>query len=149
MKSWLVNLFYRSFLGGLYIELLLFLDRRNERRPHLTPGEVSQIIKEHSQITEGVNLIKRNVNSLVGDTKDYHRVLVEAGDLTLKATDNNSSKAQVMNSLRSRMDFSNKDIKTDTDYARMLEKRMKDYDELHSHIEKRKALREARKNNGK
>ena len=48
------------------------------------------------------------------------------------------------------MDFSNQDIKNDTDYAKMLNKRVQDYNELHAHINKRNALREARKQkNGK
>jgi hypothetical protein len=151
MKSWLTNLFYRSFLGGLYMEVLLFLDRRSDKqRRHLTPGEVSQIIREHSLLYEGVKVVKRNINSLVTKEKNLNRVLTEAGDLTLQATDNTSSKAQVINSIRSSLDFSNKDIKNDTDYAKMLDKRIRDYDELHSHINKRNALREARKQkNGK
>jgi len=145
--------FYSSFLGRWYLEFLLLWDRLNTKRERLTPGEISQIIREYSLIGEGVKIMKRNINSTISakNKEEYHKVLTEVSDLASKAeNDPNSSKYKAIESLKSKMDFSNKDVKNDTEYAHMIDRRIKDYEDLHTHIAKRNALREARKQkNGK
>lgn len=153
MINKLTNLFYKSFLGAWYLEVLIFIDKLKGNKVKLTPGEISQIVREYSQLAEGVKTIKNRVNNLITarNKEEYDKVLREVEDLVLQAGyDKNHPKFKIINSLREKMDLSNKDIKNDTDYAKMIEKRIADYKELHQHIEKRKALREARKaNNGR
>lgn len=148
------NFFYRSIFGRIYLEFLLFWDNiKPRKRTQLTPGEVSQIIRQYSLLGEGVKTLKRNINSMmaVKSKEEYHKVLTETEDLALKAQLSDSDpKAKIVNELKSKMDFSTKDIKTDTDYAKMLNQRINDYQNLHAHIAKRNAIREARKQkNGK
>lgn len=150
IKNKVKDLFYRSFLGGFYFEFLLWLDRRQDKVKPLSPKEIATIIREHSQINEGVVKAKQNINAklVMRTKKNYEEYLSQNPDVIPYAEVSNS-KSQVMDYLKSNMDLSNKDIKSDIEHARMIQKRIADYKELHEHIARRKALREARKNNGR
>jgi hypothetical protein len=154
IKNKLVDLFYKSYLGGLYFEILLFVDRVTTKKKFYTPKELAQVVRESSQTIEGVRKIKKAINGAVTsrDSKvNTHEALLMVEDLaTLAKRDPSSTQSQTIEFIKNNMDLSNSDIKSDTDKAKMVEKRIDDYKQLHEHIVKRNALREARKNqNGK
>lgn len=146
----IVDWFYTTWLGGLYFELLLWLDRRNDRKQlrYLTPKEMAQIVRQYSLLGEGVKEVKHKVNTLISSrTKDeYDKVLKEIDDMvTLAERDANHPTAQFNEFLKSKMDFSNSDIKNTTDRAKMVSKRINDMYELQDDKVKRQLLREIRK----
>jgi hypothetical protein len=145
----LINWFYTTWLGNLYFELLLWLDRRNEKKQlrYLTPKEMAQIVRQYSLLGEGVKEVKSKVNTLIASRtkEEYDKVLKEIDDMvTLAEREANDPKAQFASFLKSNMDFSNSDIKNTTDRAKMINKRIDDMKELHKDIEKRRKLRLAR-----
>lgn len=85
----LVNWFYSTWLGGLYFELLLWLDRRNEKKQlrYLTPKEMAQIVRQYSILGEGVKEIKSKVNTLIQsrNKEEYDKVLKEIDDMVVLA----------------------------------------------------------------
>ena len=148
----IINWFYTTWLGNLYFDFLLWLDRRNERNNirYLTPKEMAQIVRQYSLLGEGVKEVKQKVNTLISSkTKDeYDKILKEIDDMvTLAEREANDPKAQFATFLKSNMDFSNSDIKTTTDRAKMVDKRIKDMYELQDDKLKRQLLRDIRKAN--
>lgn len=145
----LVNWFYTTWLGNLYFEFLLWLDRVNSRQEtrYLTPKEVAQIVRQYSLLGEGVKEVKHKVNSLIASRtkEEYDTVLKEIEDMvTLAERKSDDPKAQFSNFLKSKMDFSNSDIKTVTDRAKMVDKRINDMYELQKDKLKRQKLRDIR-----
>lgn len=141
-----INWFYTTWLSNLYFKLLLWLDRKNDKK-YLSPKEVSQIIREYSLLDEGVKEMKTRINLLVvSKTKeDYNRILKELEDMIpLAEKIEGNSKYEYIKNLKSKMDFSNVDIKNDTDRARMIERRIEDMKELQDDLNKRKLLRDLR-----
>ena len=148
--SRILNWFYTTWLGNVYFDLLLWIDRRNEKKRirYLTPKEMAQIVRQYSLLGEGVKEVKHKVNTLISSkTKDeYDKVLKEIDDMvTLAERAANDPKAQFASFLKSNMDFSNSDIKNTTDRAKMVDKRIKDMYELQDDKLKRQLLREIRK----
>ena len=145
----LLNWFYSTRLGGYYFGLLLWLDRIKNTREKLAPGAIAQIIRQYSLLGEGVKAVKRQINSRV-QTKNkdgYHEVLKNTEDLMVYAKrDADDPKSKYAEMFQNSPDLKkNIDIETATDKAKMIEGRIKDYQELRKHKEKRAALREARK----
>lgn len=145
----IINWFYTTWLGNLYFELLLWLDRRNERKNlrYLTPKEMAQIVRQYSLLGEGVKEVKHKVNTLISSRtkEEYDKVLKEIDDMvTLAERQANDPKAQFATFLKSNMDFSNSDIKNTTDRAKMVDKRIKDMYELQADKVKRQKLRDIR-----
>lgn len=147
----LINWFYTTWLGNLYFDYLLWKDRQDDRKSlrYLSPKEVQQIIRQYSLMSEGVREVKRKVNDLVKSktVEEYHQTLGQIENMIkLAERDPDSPQAKFAEALRSFGDLNKvKDIETVTDRARMVDKRIKDYKELHSHIEKRQLLRNIRK----
>lgn len=140
------NVFY-----GLYLEYLIWQDNRSYKTKKITPKEIAQVIRQYSQTYEGVRVMKRNLREFLSKDKTHNEKVLEFTEDLVGFGEKEKDHPQVraINYLKSKMDLSNTDIKTDVDRAKMIEKRIADYKELHEHIAKRKALREARKNNGK
>jgi hypothetical protein len=143
-------LFYTSVLGNLYFKYLLWSDRRKDRKRlrYLTPKEIQSVLREYSLIGEGVKEIKDKINSLVESKtpQEYNQVLQEIEDLAVLATrDIKDPKAQFANLLRSKMDLSNVQIKNDTDFAKMIDSRIKDMYNLQEYRAKRQLLRDYKK----
>lgn len=148
--SKITNWFYTTWLGDLYFRFLLWRDEHNERNKirYLTPKEMAQVIRQYSILGEGVKEMKSKVNTLVqSKNKDeYDKVLKEIEDMvTLAEREANDPKAQFVNFLKSNMDLSNSDIKTVTDRAKMVNKRINDMYELQADKLKRQLLRNIRK----
>lgn len=131
------NWFYGTYVGGLYFDFLLWLDSKQSNTKQLTPGEISTIVQQKNLIADGVNAIGRKVTKVRNFTANYDLV-------PLAAYEEGSSRSKTVESLKSRMDLSNVDIKTDTDKAKMIDKKINDTYELHRHIEKRKEQRKLR-----
>ncbi len=149
----LLDWFYSTKLGEYYFELLLWIDRRNDRPRYLTPKEVAQVIRQYSLLNEGVGAVKQHVNALIKskDREEYDLALKNIEDLApLAYRKGDAAREQYANFLKEVcVKKGNVDIATATDKAKMIEQRINDYKELQAHIVKRNAIREARKNNGK
>lgn len=141
--------FCGTFLGGLFFEFLLWLDRRKERKHFLNYKEVAQIIREYSLLDEGMKQIKTKVNSLIvtKSADEYNKLLLEIEDMvTLAERDTNHPKSQLADLLRDMYTKKgNQDIVTLTDRAKMVDQRIQDMYELQNHVAKRQLLREIRK----
>jgi len=148
LKNSILNWFYTTYVGGLYFDLLLWIDRRTDRpTKFLTPKEMAQITRESSQLTEGVILIKNKINKLVvsKSKEEYNKVLSEIEDMVSHADyERNSDKAKFAHILRQIYVKKGTDIVTMTDRAKMIDQRIQDMGELHSHIIKRNMLRAIR-----
>lgn len=128
------NWFYGTSIGGLYFEFLLWLDRKHSDVKQLTPGEISTIVKQKNLIEDGVNAISKKVSTINTLSRGYDLV-------PLAAYDKGSNRFKTVESLKSRMDLSNVDIKTDTDKAKMIDKRINDMYELQVHRERRELVK--------
>jgi hypothetical protein len=146
----ILNKFYGSFLGGLYLELLLWLDRKGEDKKYLTPKQMSQIIRESSKLAEGTLAIKKKVNALVNSRtkEEYELTLSQLSDLLplSEYEDRNSARAKYTEFL-SKVGNVKKivDVENATDRAKMIEKKIEATYELQAHVAKRNLLRELRK----
>lgn len=150
IKNKIFNWFYSTWFGDLYFRFLLWKDEQEQKNSirYLTPKEMAQVIRQYSILGEGVKEMKIKVNSLIcsKNKEEYDKVLKQIEDMvTLAERDNNDPKAQFANFLRSKMDLSNSDIKTTTDRAKMVNKRINDMYELQDDKLKRKLLRDIRK----
>jgi hypothetical protein len=144
-----VGWFYTTYLGGLYFEVLLWIDRKFDKPSrYLTPREMATIVRESSQITEGIVMMKQKVNQLVrAKSKDeYQKLLVEIEDLVpFSEKDTESDRAKFAYILRDMyVKKGNKDVVTSTDKAKMIDQRIQDMYQLHDHIAKRSLLRAIR-----
>lgn len=141
--------FYGTFLGGLFFEFLLWVDRRKERKHFLNYKEVAQIVREYSLLDEGMKQIKSKVNSLIvtKSADEYNKLLLEIEDMvTLAERDTNHPKSQLADLLRDMYTKKgNQDIVTLTDRAKMVDKRINDMKELQQDKLKRQLLRKIRK----
>ena len=148
--SYIKNLWNKLLLTCYYYDLLLYLDSRRSKVTHLNPNDIAQAIRQYSLTAEGVKAVKNNINTkLVSkNTASYRGYLSKVEDLVPLAEVTEGSKAKTMEFLKSNMDFRNKDIVTDLDKAKMVEKRIQDYKELQNHKKMREELR-SRRNNGK
>jgi hypothetical protein len=149
IKGKLTNWFYSTYVGGLYFELLLWVDRKTDNSTrYLTPKEMAQIIRESSQITDGVILMKQKINQLirVKSKEEYQKTLEEIEDLVpYSEQEAGTDRAKFTEILREMyVKKGSKDIVTSTDKAKMIDQRIQDMHELHDHINKRNLLREIR-----
>lgn len=150
MMNRLQQWFFTTKLGEWYFELLLWLDRTEDRPTrYLTPREVAQITRQYSLLHKGVEEVKKKVNLLVNSqtAEEYDKVLNELEDLfKLSDYEDNSSEFRMSQLMRSiQVKKGNKDIVTHTDRARMIQDRIGDYKELQDHKLKRDMMREIRK----
>jgi len=158
--SKLFNWFSGTWLGGLYFEFLLWLDSIQGtdvdagplfgNRSFSANREVARAVLELRQIAyrEGVGNIKHKVNGLVSarTKEEYHKVLGEIEDLMEFAKETDPKKIEMIRILRQAVIFTGgKDIITHTDRAKMVDKRIGHFKELHSHMESRTLLRAIRK----
>jgi hypothetical protein len=109
---------------------------------------MAQIIRESSQITDGVILMKQKVNKLVRakSKEEYQKTLEEIEDLVPYSEEEiGTDRAKFAEILREMyVKKGSKDIVTATDKAKMIDQRIQDMHELHAHINKRNLLREIR-----
>jgi antitoxin component HigA of HigAB toxin-antitoxin module len=145
---------------GLYYEFLLWLDNFQGSDTNvgtifggnsgITNKEVSRAVLEIQKIAyrEGVGRIKNKVNTLVAARtgEEYHKVLSEIENLMDFAKETDPKKLELMRILRQAVVFTgDRDIKTSTDKAKAVQKRIEHYQELGEHIQSRTMLRAIRK----
>jgi hypothetical protein len=145
------HLFYTSYLGLIYFNILLWWDKKKfdkelARRPSNIATKIAYNAVKASY-NEGISKIKGEVAKLIQSrSKDeYERVLNNINDMLSLAQ---SERKEEIESLKKVYLYKDKDIQNDTDKARMINSRINDYKDLHKHIEKRNKLRKERKNNG-
>lgn len=148
-----------NYIVCKYYEFLLWLDSISDKKGrYLTPSEVKLIIRQYNLIEDGVNRIKKKVNSLVkSKTKEeYHKILLQISNLIdLSEEEPDSPKTQLIMLLRQiYYDKIDKkcDVETEEDKIEMINTRINHYKELHKHKEKReliRKIREAKKQNNK
>lgn len=145
IKQW----FWGTWLGGKYLEFLLWLDDQNESQPVISHKEVQQIVIQAQQMlyTEGIRNIKKKVNGIVtARTKEeYDAKLKELEDLMPLAEGEKGELSKLKSALLAAHVRHGKDIKTDSDHARMINKRIGDYQELREANEKRRLIRDIRR----
>lgn len=147
----ILDRFYGTFLGGFYLEFLLWLDGTRSEQKYLTQKEVAQIIRESSKLAEGTLAVKQKVNGLLSArTKaEYELKLSEIEDLLPLSTydDANSSRARYVQFLQSIGDRTKiVDVENATDRAIMIDRKIKAVYELQAYNEKRnmaKAIKRA------
>lgn len=138
---------YSTFLGGLYLEFLLWLDGTKNEKKYLTPKQMAQIIRESSKLAEGTLAIKTKVNALLSSkTKGEYEVrLSEIQDLLplSEYQDANSTRATYVNFLKSIGDVTKiVDVENATDRAKMIDRKIEAVYELQRYNEKRKLAKD-------
>lgn len=142
--------FYATFLGGFYLEFLLWLDGTRDDKKYLTPKQMAQIVRESSKLAEGTLAIKTKVNALLSSRNkaEYELRLSEIQDLLplSEYQDTNSSRATYVNFLRSIGDTSKiVDVETATDRAKMIDKKIEAVYELQDYNAKRQLAKSIKK----
>lgn len=152
----------KNWFLGKYFQLLLKLDEydssTNNSHDHDSFGigynnktniELNNIVINIQKIAyrEGIGNIKNHVNSIIKakTPEEYNRVLTEIGDLMEYAkapgTELDILKKNLYNL---HIKTGGKDIKSNKDKAKMINKRIEDFNELKSHKKKRQLLRDIR-----
>lgn len=154
-----INKFYNSRIGGLYLEVLLWWDYRFgpdapfRASPDFT---VAQIVRNAQMIayTRGMKNLKSKINDLAftKDKEEYNKVLQEVQNLVALAEETDPSKIKRSELLKNMYVYKGgKDIRNDTEKAKMIQQRIRDFKQLQNHKASRQILREIRqlKKNGK
>lgn len=142
-----LDIFYKSFLGELYLRFLLWIDsiklKKRKKNYNITNNPV--VLRDSLKIKydESVGLIKKKIKELSeSNTKeDLEKTLSNLDDLVKFAE---KEQNEMIENLKEVYVYKEKDIKTDTDKAKMLEKRINHYEQLKKGKEKRelnKAIR--------
>lgn len=153
----------KSWFIGKYLEFLLWLDdfgvgsgSGGGSSDPLGLGflgggnaELTKVVVSMQQLAyrEGIGNIKRQINSLVkAKTKEeYDAVLKEVGDLVTLAKVPNKQLDILKQSMYSvYVKTGGKDVKNDTDKAKMIEQRIDDFKELQEHKLQRELRRKIR-----
>lgn len=141
------KLFYSSWLGNVYFEFLLWLDRKQERKITKEMLNTPRIVINRQQelYTQGIKKIKKAINQKISFTskEEYDKVLKETEDLIQFAQ--NEEERQYIEALKNAYVYKDKDIKNDTDMAKMIEIRIGHYNELKRHKERREKARAERR----
>lgn len=147
-----MRFFYTSRIGGLYFEFLLWLENRRLKREieysiptHVIPQIVKSSIQELYII--GIKRIKSKLVDLTeAKTKEeYKKVLSELKEIISLSVRPDKNRQKYIDNLKRVYVYKDKDIKNNVDKARMIERRINDYKELHNHILQRNLRREIRK----
>lgn len=150
LRHKLVNWMWSTWIGDLYFRYLIWVDAKAYKLPKfMSPKEMATIIKEHSLLADGVNVVKGKVNQLVTErnASEYHRVLSNVDNMIDLSKndkeDGRNAMAQVVHEIAVKK--GNRDIVTPQDKLNMINQRIDDMKELHAHIEKRNLFRAHRK----
>lgn len=143
---------YSSWLGGLYFDFLLWIDRKKfEKERYYEKAADHRIVYNATKAayTEGLKRVKDKVrnNIKAGAVGDNERFMEETGELLhLAKNEHTSAHAETLKLFIKK----DKDIKNPTDMARMVDQRINDYYELQRFNEERaliKAIKKAKKEN--
>jgi hypothetical protein len=149
MLDYIKKLFYTSFLGIIYFNILLWWDKKKfDRELRNRPSNIAAKIAYNavkSQYNEGIIRVKGEVAKLVNSRSkvEYERVLANCEELLSLAQ--NESREDI-EALKKVYLYKERDIVNDTQKAKMISGRIQDYNELHKHKETREKIRQERKN---
>jgi hypothetical protein len=136
-----INIYIRS----LYFYYLLWVDSRKAKK-HLKkhPQPVIMYNRVQAQYEEGLKSIKKHINSLVqtNNKEEYDLVLKNIDNLLLFSR--KQSEPEYLKAMEKAWIYKDKDVKSSLDKAKMIEKRIIDFEELKRHKEKREAIRRLR-----
>jgi len=146
----IMDKFYATFLGGFYLEFLLWLDGTRDEKKFLTPKQMAQIVRESNKLAEGTLAMKTKVNALLSSkTKGEYEVrLSEIQDLLplSEYQDANSTRATYVKFLRSIGDTTKiVDVENATDRAKMIDKKIDAVYELQDYNAKRQLAKAIKK----
>jgi len=147
--------FDSSFLGSLYLSFLLWKENRRLEKENKTENltmpmmHVPQVVKNDALIKyeQGLSNVKRKVLliSRSCSKEDLEKALENTEDLVKMARgQHEEDREEYVESLRKVYVYKDKDIKSDTDKAKMIEQRISDYDKLKKDKEKRELSRAIR-----
>jgi len=138
------KLFYTSFLGNIYFNILLWYDNfieRRQRRKNLPNFTTKQIIKQTNQMYYdiGIKQIKTKINTLTktATKEEYERVLSELKELLSLAALAPEDKQELSDILYKVAVKKGKDINNDIELAKMVNTRISHFNELQQHKIKR------------
>lgn len=138
----ILNYVYSTRLGSLYLEFLLWLDRRKDRKSvkYMSPNQTAQVVRKVEKISMGVRQIKKKVTAAgLGNS------LYKDADLIKYAQyEDETDQAALAQTLRELHVKKDKDISTATERARMIDDRIQDMYQLQDHKVKRNMLRNIR-----
>lgn len=153
MWKLLKNKFYNSRIGGLYLEFLLWWDYKfGKDAPFRAAPDftVAQIVR-NAQIlayARGIRKLKNKINDLAftKDKEEYEKILAEVKNLVALAEETDPSKIKRAKLLDSMYVYKGgKDIKNDTEKAKMIQQRIRDFKELQKHKVSRAMLKDMRR----
>jgi len=137
-----------TWLGGKYLEFLLWKDEQNGSEPVVSHYEIHQIIIQAQQLLykEGILEIKRKVGAVVNakTKEEYEKALQNIEDLIPLARKEDDKHRELRAILHKSYIRKDKDIKNALDHAKMIDQRIEDYKELREHKKKRELLRSIR-----
>lgn len=135
IKNWVSNyLLERKFNKEVTENINLYFN--NSEIYHLVQEDVEK--KYHN----GLLLVKRKIKEKVDEGYTYEEVLKMLGDSLIALA--NQEKDQKIELLKNIYIYESRDIKSEEDKIKMIDKRIADYKQLHKHVEKRKLARDLR-----
>lgn len=152
MRKEIKKYFLTSIFGLWYYSILLWWDRIKfkqelKNRPSIVTNKIIYNAVK-AQYNEGINKVKREVAKLIKSPSkgEYEGILKNINELLDLAK---NEQREEIEALKKVYLYKDKDIKSDTDQAKMVTERINHYKDLHKHIEERNKIRAERKNNGK
>lgn len=148
IKEKIIERFYRSILGGWYLEFICWYDNKFNKYQYSTTYETRQIIRNAQTMAyqRGMKNLRTKINNLVNvrDKKEFDEKLREIELITLAKENKESARVQFLREQASGVKKT-KDIENAIDRTRMIDKRIQHYKELQHYNEKRSLMKEIRK----
>ena len=139
--------FYGTWLGGRYLEFLLWKDEQNETARVIDLTEARIVVQAQKLLyREAIGKVKRHVNEVVNakNKEEYHSKLKQIEDLIPLAEREQDSYREFQAAIASAYVRKGSDRNNATDHAKMIDQRINDFKELREHKAKRQLLRDIR-----
>lgn len=132
-----------------YFSFVLWLDKFKGEETYRSPTPMPTISINAAQAAyeEGLRRIKNKVAEQ-GDRESVEKFLEDNHDKLLALAENENNRQEI-EQLKKLFVFKHKDVKTKSDMEKMIDRRIRDFKELHKHKLNRQKLRELRKQNGR
>lgn len=138
-----------TFIGNIYFNFLLWLDFKKDQLNRANKFSKTQTKMVYSAVkasyNEGFTKIRDKITTeLKNGNREHNEKVLEKTEELLKLAEEEKLQKDI-ELLRQACYYKDKDIQNDTQMAHMVERRIKDFKELHAHKERRQKLREQRK----
>jgi hypothetical protein len=150
MFSYFINLFYKSRAGECWLRFNLWLEERRleqARKDFSKVKPTALVVKKQELIVEGINKIKRIINSKVktGSKEEYSQILTDIFELSQLAISIEDPKyIKQLETIKKAFIYKGTDVKTEADKTHMIDQRIKAFEELRKSNELRKKARSER-----